>query len=430
MMTDLSKPARKITWVLFANQSLASAGFIAAATLNSIIGTKLGGSASYAGVPSAVYLVGAALAASAWGYIMDRIGRRNGMVSGLIIGVFGNALVLFAIAISSFFLFLIGMVLMGITNAAVVLGRFAAAEVNPPEKRGAAISNVVLGGTFGAIVGPLLVGPMGSLIRTFGMDELAGAYLATLVLFALSALLVFVGLRPDPRDLGKQVAAQHLADPAAGGADPAVNTLSGEARPIFEILRQPAALVAVSAMALGQVVMVAIMVITSLHMDNHQHNLRDISAVISSHTFGMFAFSVLSGRLADRWGRGPVILTGASTLLLACITAPLSPDVFPLAVALFLLGLGWNFCFVGGSALLSDQLSPLERSRTQGVNDLLVGLASATGSLGSGIVFAVSNYTVIAAVAGAIALIPFLMSLFWIRRKPAPVVAEIKLPGD
>ena len=159
-MTDLSRLARRITWVLFANQSLASAGFIAAATINSILGAKLGGSASYAGVPSAVYLLGAAFAASAWGYIMDRIGRRNGIVSGLIIGVVGNILVLVAIGTSSFLLFLAGMVLMGITNAAVVLGRFAAAEVNPPEKRGAAISNVVLGGTFGAIVGPLLIGPV------------------------------------------------------------------------------------------------------------------------------------------------------------------------------------------------------------------------------------------------------------------------------
>lgn len=417
---DFPKLARKITWVLFANQSLASAGFIASATLNAIIGTKLGGSASFAGVPSAVYLVGSAFAASAWGYIMDRIGRRNGMVAGLAIGVIGNALVLFAIGSSSLFLFLIGMILMGTTNAAVVLGRFAAAEVNPPARRGAAISNVVLGGTFGAIVGPLLVGPMGSFVRSFGMDEVAGGYLASLGLFMLSAVVVFIGLRPDPRDLGKQVAAEY--------PDASQTAFPGEARPIFTILRQPAALMAVSAMVLGQVVMVALMVITALHMDNHQHDLRDISAVISSHTLGMFAFSVLSGRLADKWGRGPVILIGAATLLLACITAPLSPDVFPLAVALFLLGLGWNFCFVGGSALLADQLSPLERSRTQGANDLLVGLASAVGSLGSGIVFAASNYTVIAIVAGILALIPLLMSLFWIRRKPAP--ARMNLSAD
>jgi MFS family permease len=420
-MTDLSRLARKITWVLFANQSLTSAGFIAAATINSIIGAKLGGSARFAGVPSAVYLVGAAFAASGWGYIMDRIGRRNGMVAGLAIGVIGNTLVLIAIGISSFSIFLTGMVLMGITNAAVVLGRFAAAEVNPPKNRGAAISNVVLGGTFGAIIGPLLIGPVGDLARTLGMDELAGAYIATLVLFAISGVVVFLGLRPDPRELGKQVAAAH--------PDPDL-TPTGAARPILEIFRQPAALIAVSAMALGQMVMVAIMVITSLHMSDHHHQLSDISAVIASHTFGMFAFSVLSGRLADKWGRGPVILTGSSTLLLACIAAPLSPDVLPLAVALFLLGLGWNFCFVGGSALLADQLSPLERSRTQGTNDLLVGLASAIGSLGSGIVFAASNYTVIALIAGILALVPLLMSIVWMRKRPVRLGAELKLPGD
>jgi predicted MFS family arabinose efflux permease len=104
-------------------------------------------------------------------------------------------------------------------------------------------------------------------------------------------------------------------------------------------------------------------------------------------------------------------------LFLSCLMAPLSPDVIPLAVALFFLGLGWNFCFVGGSALLSDQLSPLERSRTQGANDLMVGLASATGSFGSGIVFAATGYTVITIVAGALALVPLVMSIVWMRRK-------------
>jgi len=411
-MTNISKLARKITWILFANQSLASAGFIAAATINSIIGAKLGGSPSYAGLPSAVYLLGGAFAASAWGYIMDRIGRRNGISLGLVIGVIGNAIVLYAISTSSLMVFLIGMVMMGITNAAVVLGRFAAAEVNPPAQRGAAISNVVLGGTFGAVFGPLLVGPMGTFAHSIGMDELAGAYIATFVLFAVASVVVFAGLRPDPRDLGKEVAAQHPEE-----------TPHGETRPILQILRQPAALTAVIAMSLGQVVMVAVMVITSLHMREHEHTLRDISAVISSHTFGMYAFSVISGRLSDKWGRGWVILIGSFTLLLSCIAAPLSPNVLPLAVALFLLGLGWNFCFVGGSALLADQLSPAERARTQGVNDLLVGLASAIGSLGSGFIFAATNYTVIAIVAGTISLVPLAMSLLWMMKTKAAVVS-------
>jgi MFS family permease len=290
-----------------------------------------------------------------------------------------------------------------------LLGRFAAAEVNPPEKRGAAISNVVLGGTFGAIVGPLLVGPMGTVSLRLGLEELSGAYIASLVLLTMGAVIIFLGLRPDPREIGKQVAAQY-PDSAPGGA----------ARPIAVILREPAALVAVTAMVLGQVVMVAIMVITSLHMKDHNHGLGQISTVISAHTLGMYAFSVISGRLADRWGRGPVILTGAATLLLACLTAPLSPNVFPLAVSLFLLGLGWNFCFVGGSTLLADQLSPAERARTQGRNDLLVGLASATSVLSSGLVYDATSYTVIAFVAGALSLIPLVMALTWMRERQVP----------
>jgi MFS family permease len=408
-MTDLSRIARKITFVLFLTQSLASAGFIASATVGSILGAKLGG-APWAGVPSAVFLLGGALAASAWGVLMDVFGRRNGIALGLLLGVAGALIVVLSANQDSLLLMVPGMALMGFGNSAVVLGRFAAAEVNPPQKRGAAISNVVLGGTAGAIFGPLLVGPMGELALSLGMDELAGAYIASLVLFAIASVLIFLWLRPDPRDLGKQVAALY-PDSAPGGP----------ARPIRDILREPAALTAMTAMVLGQVVMVAIMVITSLHMKDHNHQLGDISAVISAHTLGMYAFSILSGRLADKWGRGPVIMTGAGTLLLACLTAPLSPDVLPLAVSLFLLGLGWNFCFVGGSTLLADQLSPAERARTQGFNDLLVGLASAIGSLSSGLVFAATNYTIIALVAGALALVPLGMALSWMIRKRAVV---------
>jgi len=118
-----------------------------------------------------------------------------------------------------------------------------------------------------------------------------------------------------------------------------------------------------------------------------------------------------------------MILIGAFTLLMACVTAPISPDVLPLGVSLFLLGLGWNFCFVGGSTLLSDQLSPLERSRTQGTNDLLVGLASALISLSSGFIFVAAGYTVMSVIAGIFSLVPLALALSFVRKNVVPVRA-------
>ncbi|MCC7116969.1 MAG: MFS transporter [Anaerolineales bacterium] len=413
MTKNLEAIARKITGILFAQQALASAGFIAAATLNSIVGKELTQNASWAGVPTAVYLLAGAFAAFGWGYVFDAIGRRKGLTIGLLSGAVGSGVTFYAIAIHSFFFFMIGMILMGIGNAAVTLGRFAAAEVNKPEHRGRAISNVVIGGTVGSVIGPFVAGPAGHLVGAWGIDELAGAYLVALVLFAIAAAVVFIGLRPDPREIGREVAEKF---PEAGAV------ISGdEKRGLLKIFSQPAALVALVAMVLGQMVMVLVMVITSLHMRGHHHALTDISAVIASHTFGMYAFSILSGRLADRWGRGTVILIGSVTLVAACLAATISPDVLPLGVALFLLGLGWNFCFVGGSTLLADQLTPAERARTQGFNDLLVGLASAVGSLESGFIFASLGYNVMAYISALISAIPLACVAYWMlrsKRKP------------
>ena len=403
-MKDFDVIARKITAILFTQQSLASAGFIAAATLNSIVGKELSGHSDWAGVPSAVYLLAGAFAAMMWGYVYDAVGRRNGLTAGLCVGAAGSGLAFYAIAGHSFAYFLGGMVLMGIANASVQLSRFAAAEVNRPEHRGRAISNVVIGGTVGSVIGPFVAGPAGALFKQFAGDELAGAYLISLILFAIAAVVVFAGLRPDPREIGREVAEKY----------PEVVIGLGGVRSAFEIIRQPAAMVAVISMAVGQVVMVLVMVITSLHMRDNHHMLGDISIVISAHTVGMYAFSIISGRLADRWGRGQVIMTGSATLVIACLAATISPDVLPLGVALFLLGLGWNFCYVGGSTLLADQLSPLERSRTQGLSDLLVGFASAFGSLGSGFIFAALGYNTMAFISAAFAVIPLVFAFFWI----------------
>jgi MFS family permease len=407
--TSWRAPARRITATLFLAQSLGSAALITAATVTSIVAADLGGTAAWAGIPTAALQVAAALSAFGWGYLMDWLGRRGGLGLGMVLGVGGSLLAGGAVVWRSFPLFLAGMAVTGASRAALQLGRFAAAEVHPPDGRGRAISNVVLGGTVGAIFGPLLVAPSGAWTQAAGLPELVGPYAVGLLLFVAAGLAIGFWLRPDPRDLGRALA---QVFPDAGPA--------GAARPLGEILRQPAVVTAMVAMAVGQMVMIMLMVITSLHMSDHQHNLGAISVVVSSHTLGMYAFSLVSGRLADRWGRGPVILIGAATLLLACLLAPLSPRLVPLAVALFLLGLGWNFCYVGGSSLLADQLAPAERARVQGFNDLVIGMASAAGSLGSGVVFAALGFGAMGLVGAAASLLPLALTAWWRRGQPRP----------
>lgn len=409
---DLSGLARKITTTLFAAQSLGSAGFIATSTVSAIVGAALSGSPALAGLPSAVYLSGSAAAALLLGLMMDRVGRRGGLILGLTFGVIGAGLAMGAVTIASFALFLLAMALMGVAQAGLQLGRFAAAEVNPPEQRGRAISNVVLGGAVGAVLGPLAVGPTGRLAERAGLDELAGPFGVAMLLFVVAGLVIFFRLRPDPRELGQEIARLY---PAENGSEEGT-------RPLKQIFSQPAPRLALLTMVIGQLVMVMLMVITSLHMRQHQHELTDISLVISSHTFGMYGFSVFSGRLADRWGRGQVILVGAATLLLASLTAPLSPEVLPLAVSLFLLGLGWNFCFVGGSSLLADHLMPSERARAQGFNDLLISLVSAAGGLGSGVVFSALGYGLMGIIGAVFSVIPAAMTAWWLMAKKRSLV--------
>jgi MFS family permease len=414
---DLPRIARKITIILFAAQALTSSALIATATTNSIIGADLGGSAAWAGVPSAVYMLGSAGAALMWGFLMDSLGRRGGLALGLLMGVIGSYLAFHAMNNRVLIGFLFGMVFMGMAAAAMQLGRYAAAEVHPPLSRGRAISNVVLAGTIGAIFGPLLVSPAGQIARSLGMNELSGSYAAAVLLFVVGTLLIFLTLRPDPKEIGRQVATQYPVEELPGS----------EKSSIRLILRRPAVSVSIFVMVIAQVVMVSVMVITSLHMRGHQHSLGDLSLVISAHTIGMYAFSAISGRMVDRLGRAPVILIGASGLLLACLAAPLSPDTLPLAVSLFLLGLGWNFCYVGGPTLLSDQLAPAERSRTQGFSDLLVGLAAAAGSLSSGIIFARYGYTIMSLAGAVLSITAIVAIIVWQRRQGSeqPVVYPI-----
>jgi MFS family permease len=395
---ERARHARRITGALFISQSLGSAGTIAAATVSSIVGAELSGLTSLAGLPAAVTQAGIALGALAWSRASDRLGRRGALVGALVTGGFGALLSLAGVASGSFALVLIALFITGSGSAAVQLGRFVAAEVNPRARRARALSTVVLGGTFGSVLGPLLVDPTSRLVAGWGWNEIAGPYLATGVGYLATALLLWAYLRPEPRDIARDIAREERGDVA--DAPP---------RDRRTLLRDPAVRTAMASVVTAHMVMVGLMQMTSLHMHGLAHPLGSIAIVFSSHTFGMYAFSIVSGQLADRWGRRPVLGIGAAITLVSCLLAPLSPNVLPLSLALFLLGLGWNLSYVAGSALLSDALTPAEKGRMQGFNDLLVGAAAASATLIGGVVMAGPGGYTTMGLLGAAATAPLLL---------------------
>jgi len=403
-----ARHARRITAALFVSQSLGSAGSIAAATVAAIVGAELSGSTAAAGVPAAMSQAGIAIGALLWSRASDRMGRRGALSAALVTGGLGALLSLYGVASGSFALVLVALFFTGSGSAAVQLGRFVAAEVNPKARRARALATVVLGGTVGSVLGPLLVAPTGALVASWGWSEIAGPYLATGVGYLLTAVLLFTALRPEPKTIGDAIGREERGAIA-----------DAPARPLRVLLRDPSVRTAMAAVVAAQMVMVGLMQMTSLHMHANAHALASIAVVFSSHTFGMFAFSVVSGWLTDRWGRRPVLGLGATITLVSCLMAPLSPNVLPLALALFLLGLGWNLSYVAGSALLSDALTPAEKGRTQGFNDLLVGGAAALATLIGGLVMAGPGGYTAMGLLGAAATAP----LLWIVARLPKIVA-------
>ncbi len=394
-------PVRKrIKWTLFSAQSFGSAGFLVASTVTPIVGAKLSGRPSWAGVPTAFYWGGAALFAMLWGRLMDPLGRRRTLTLGLSLGVVGAIIAAAAVVAGSFSGFVGGLLLMGGANSSLQLARFMAGEVHQPAERGRAISTVVMGGTVGAVLGPALVAPMSAVAEGFGRPGLSGPFMASSLFFLLGSIVVFSLLRPDPRDL-----ARALAIEPAGGVDP-----TGVGRPLAVIARDPGVVVAIVTMTLAQAVMTMQMVITSLHMSHNGHVLGSVAAVMSSHVFGMYALSMVAGRLADSWGRRPLIMSGAAMLVVSTLGAAPSVAVLPLGASLLLLGIGWNFCYVGASALLADRLSVSERSRVQSINDSLLTATAAGGSLLSGVVFSHLGYAVMGLVCAVVAAVPLVLA--------------------
>jgi MFS family permease len=394
---------RRMVWTLFAVSALGSTGYIAAVTVGTLVAADLVGSASLSGIPAASAVLGTALAASLLSSLMLRVGRRPGLLGGLLVGVVGAGTAIVAVLVSSFPLLLVGSGLTGFANGSGNLGRYVAADLVPPGRRASAIGTVVWGSTIGAVTGPNLVAPAGELAASAGLPELVGAYVLTFGFIGLAWLLAFALLRPEP---------YALADPSAlamhDGPTPAPGALA--------ILRRPAVVVALAALVMSQVVMVLIMTMTPIHLTEHGHGLETVGFVLSAHTFGMFALSPVSGRLTDRFGSPVIIAAGAGTLALAALLAAVAPPDggLLLTLALFLLGYGWNLGFVAGSALLTRGLALGERTRIQGIADGLTWGSAAVAGVASGLVVAGYSYTVLGVLGLTLTLVP--MALLVVHR--------------
>ncbi len=378
--------------MLFSGVAISRTGYIVAITMTTLVAKDMLGSATLAGLPGAISVLGTALGGNRLSALMDRIGRRRGLSVGygiLAVGAVGAAT---ATALGSFPLLVIAMAVFGTGASADNLARYAAADVYPAHRRGSAIAFVVWAGTIGSVAGPSLLDPSEAVGRFLGIDPLAGAYVLAGFAAAIALGVVSVMLRPDPLEFADR------GDPIDIGARPPLS---------------PLVWTALVVLAVGHVVMVLIMVMTPIHLRDNGHGLGTVGLIISAHTLGMFALSPLTGMVADRIGRLPVILAGHILLAVAALLAAAADESATglLALALFLLGLGWNFSFVAGSALLTEGANPAVRVRRQGLGDAIVWTSAAIAGLGSGFLLTASSYAVLSIVAASFTVLPVVLVL-------------------
>ncbi|MBA3689530.1 MAG: MFS transporter [Chloroflexi bacterium] len=378
----------------FTAAALTSIAYIATFTVASLAAPEITGSAGSSGWPSAVAVAGTALAASLLSSVMARRGRRAGIVLGISIAVVGGVLAVVAVMAVSLPLLLVSSALVGFGNAAMNLSRYAAADLFPVDRRAGALGFVVWGSTIGAVVGPNLVAPAGAVAPSLDLLPLAGGFGMAFV-FLLAALAVAL--------LGPRAPIQpHLDEPTrAVGERP-----SSQRRLLGELVRRPQGRTALVALVTSQLVMTLIMTMTPYHLHAEGHGLETVGLVISAHTFGMFAFSPLSGRLTDRFGANAMVLAGFSVLAAAGLLAAVKPDSGTgLAIPMFLLGVGWNLGFVAGSSLLASEAPRGDRARLQGASDAVVWATAAAASFSSGYVVATASYAFLAVVGAGVAVV-------------------------
>ncbi|MFD6564789.1 MFS transporter [Micromonospora profundi] len=446
MATDLTAPRtvrpdvasiqRRTLRLLFSTQIIGGVGVTIGIAVGALLAARIAGTA-VAGIAQSAGVVGAALLAVPVTRIMARHGRRPGLVVAYAVGAVGGVLVVLAAATRWVPLLFLGMLLFGGGTAANLQARYTAVDLAEPARRGRQLSVIIWATTIGAVAAPNFAALADRVTTGWGLPPLAGPFAFSAAAFVLAGGVLLVLLRPDPLLTARRIAATDApttavptTDASTAAATPATAPVGARPprgagmRAAWSVVRvQPAARLGIAAVAVGHLVMVAVMAMTPVRLGESHADadvLRLVGIVLSLHIAGMYAFSPIVGWLTDRLGRRAVILGGVGLLLAACAVAGTAGHHTPrLSVGLVLLGLGWSGTMVAGSTLLSESVPAGVRPSVQGLSDLTMGLAGAGAAVAAGFVMQVAGYPVLTLLA-AVATVP----LVALALRPVPTGAS------
>ncbi len=401
---------RRTQRVLVASQILGGLGTATGIALAAVLAKKVSGDEALSGLASTASVAGTAVLSVPLAALMNARGRRAGLVLAYLIGTLGAVVTVVAAAAGNFPLLLVGLAGFGAASSANLQARYAAADLAEPGSRARAISTVVWATTIGAVLGPNIAAPAGRSVAGLGIPEESGPFVWAAGVFLISAVVVHVLLRPDPLLTARELA------PAEERTAEARSIRAGFAA----VSASPRARLALVTVAVSHTAMVSVMSMTPVDLEHHGAGIELIGLVISGHIAGMYAFSPVMGRLADRFGRLTVI--GLAVGLLACaalLAGTAGGSHARSAAGLFVLGLGWSAGLVAGSALLTDSVPQAARAAAQGLSDLTTSLSAGIGGATAGLVVATASYAWLN-LAAACLLVPLGALALFTRRTTRP----------
>lgn len=395
---------KRTLWVVVLSQIFGGAGLAAGITVGALLAQDMLGTDSYAGLPVALFTLGSAGAALLVGRLSQKAGRRIGLGAGFVTGGIGALGVVGAAVWDSVPLLLVSLLIYGAGTASNLQARYAGTDLANDKQRATAVSIAMVATTFGAVAGPNLVGVMGRFAESIGVPALGGPFILAAAAYIAAGLVLFAMLKPDPLLIARGLSEATKVETAP------IET--------FDVsgLKRRGVITGAVVMVLTQIVMVAVMTMTPVHMGHHGHALSAVGLVIGLHIAAMYLPSLITGVLVDKLGRTFMASASGITLLAAGVVGALAPgeSLAGMIVALMLLGLGWNFGLISGTATIIDATHLSVRAKTQGSVDVFIALSGAAGGALSGMVVGATSFAMLSLGGGLLSLILIPM-IFWAR---------------